>query len=140
MASSTLSGVNSVIFYWQIILHYSGDAEHPYVFAVINSCVNVGVTMIALLLIDTAGRKRLLSTGTGAMSVSMGVIGVGFIIWREPHRVPSRHGLEAAYPRDDHRGGDNVRAMWPPMLRARSLHLGGLLTSKYSQQDCELQD
>ena len=81
MTASAVTGVNSVIFYWQIILNYSGSTDHPYIFAITNALINVLVTIVAMCVIDTRGRKTLLSTGTAIMTASMVLIGSGFVVW-----------------------------------------------------------
>jgi len=81
MTASAVTGVNSVIFYWQIILNYSGSTIHPYLYAITNALINVLVTIVAMSVIDTRGRKTLLSTGTAIMTVSMVLIGCGFVVW-----------------------------------------------------------
>jgi len=78
-AFQQLVGIN-VIFYYSTSLWKSvGFADSfSYTASVITSVTNVVVTVVAILLVDRVGRRRLLLIGSAGMFVTLGVMALGF--------------------------------------------------------------
>ncbi len=78
-AFQQLVGIN-VIFYYSTSLWKSvGYAESfSYTASVITSVTNVVVTVVAILLVDRVGRRKLLLTGSVGMFLTLGVMALGF--------------------------------------------------------------
>ncbi|MFC9222351.1 sugar porter family MFS transporter [Streptomyces hygroscopicus] len=78
-ALQALVGVD-VIFYYSTSLWQSVGFEESSAFAlsVLSSSVNVAATVVAILLIDRVGRRRLLLAGSTGMFASLVTVAVGF--------------------------------------------------------------
>ncbi|MTD14566.1 sugar porter family MFS transporter [Nakamurella sp. YIM 132087] len=72
-------GIN-VIFYYSTSLWKSVGFDDSFAFtaSVISSIVNVVVTVIAILLVDNLGRRKLLLIGSIGMFVTLGIMAIGF--------------------------------------------------------------
>ncbi len=74
-----LVGIN-VIFYYSTTLWQSVgfNADNALLYSVVTGVVNVAVTIVAILLIDKVGRRRLLLVGSVGMALSLGTLAVVF--------------------------------------------------------------
>ena len=73
-------GVNAVLYYGPTIFEESGLSKGDSLFyQVIVGIVNMGTTVIALLIIDKVGRKKLVYWGVSGMIISLVLIGFYFI-------------------------------------------------------------
>ena len=67
-----VTGINTVIYYAPTLLHGAGLGNSAALLAnVINGAVNVGMTIVAIRLLDKVGRRPLLLSGTAGMAVGM---------------------------------------------------------------------
>lgn len=74
-----ITGINAVFFYAPVIFEHAGaSADAAFAQAVYVGLVNLGFTVIAMMLIDRLGRRPLLMLGTGGIAVSMGLLAWGF--------------------------------------------------------------
>jgi SP family galactose:H+ symporter-like MFS transporter len=75
-----ITGINTVIYYAPKILQAAGfnSASGAILATVGVGIVNVGMTVIAMYLVDRAGRRPLLLVGIAGMIVTLGVLGLGF--------------------------------------------------------------
>ena len=77
-ALQQLTGINSLLQFSAYILQQAGLKSN--ITAVLGStvitAVNFFITIVALLLIDTVGRKKLLSFGTAGMTISLAFMGL----------------------------------------------------------------
>lgn len=73
------TGINAVLFYAPVIFQHAGaGADAAFAQAVYLGLVNLGFTVVALVLMDRLGRRPLLLLGTGGMTIGMAVLGWGF--------------------------------------------------------------
>jgi len=73
-------GVNAVLYYGPAIFEESGLSKGDSLFyQVMVGIVNMGTTVIALLIIDKVGRKKLVYWGVSGMIISLVLIGFYFI-------------------------------------------------------------
>lgn len=78
-ALQQLVGINVVFYYGEVLWKAAGfSEEHALLINVITGLINVGSTVVALLLVDRWGRKPLLITGAVIMSVFLGVMAFVF--------------------------------------------------------------
>src|SRR5256885_1692810 len=75
-----ITGINTVIYYAPKILQTAGfnSASGAILATVGVGVVNVGMTIIAMFLVDRAGRRPLLLIGIAGMIVTLGVLGLSF--------------------------------------------------------------
>jgi sugar porter (SP) family MFS transporter len=74
-------GVNTVIYYAPTILKFTGAASSGAVGrTVFVGITNVVFTIVAVLLLDRVGRRKLLLTGTAVCVVSLAVLGLFFAV------------------------------------------------------------
>src|SRR5439155_3031031 len=75
-----ITGINTVIYYAPRILQTAGfnSASGAILATVGVGIVNVGMTVIAMYLVDRAGRRPLLLIGITGMIVTLGVLGLSF--------------------------------------------------------------
>jgi MFS transporter, SP family, galactose:H+ symporter len=75
-----ITGINTVIYYAPRILQTAGfnSASGAILATVGVGIVNVGMTIIAMYLVDRAGRRPLLLIGIAGMIVTLGVLGLSF--------------------------------------------------------------
>src|SRR5258707_81197 len=70
-----VTGINTVIYYAPTLLASAGLGTSAALLAnVVNGVVNVGMTIVAIRLLDRAGRRPLLLSGTTAMAAGMLVV------------------------------------------------------------------
>jgi len=76
-----ITGINTIIYYAPTLLANSGFGNSAALLAnVVNGVVNVGMTIVAILLLDRVGRRPLLLSGTTGMVAGMLVIALTFLI------------------------------------------------------------
>ena len=68
-----VSGINTVIYYAPTIIQFTGiDSSAAAILASIAvGIVNVGMTLVAIRLLDRAGRKPLLLIGSAVMAIAL---------------------------------------------------------------------
>lgn len=76
-----VTGINTVIYYAPTIVQFTGvnSSASAILAAVGVGVVNVGMTVVALRLLDRAGRRTLLLGGVTAMVISLLALGAAFI-------------------------------------------------------------
>jgi sugar porter (SP) family MFS transporter len=75
-----ITGINTVIYYAPTLLAGAGLGNSASLLAnVVNGAVNVGMTIVAIRLLDRVGRRPLLLTGTAGMAVGMIITGLAFL-------------------------------------------------------------
>ena len=86
-AFSQMSGINAVLYYLNDIFAAAGFTRaSASVQSVTVGLVNLAATLMAIYLIDRAGRRRLLLVGTAGMALSLGAMAFLF-----SNRLQSRH-------------------------------------------------
>jgi len=76
-----ITGINTIIYYAPTLLHGAGLGNSASLLAnVANGVVNVGMTIVAIRLIDRVGRRPLLLAGTTGMAVALIVLAIAFLI------------------------------------------------------------
>jgi sugar porter (SP) family MFS transporter len=76
-----VTGINTVIYYAPTLLNDAGLGSSAALLAnVVNGVVNVGMTIVAIWLLDRVGRRTLLISGTCGMAVGLIVIGLVFAV------------------------------------------------------------
>jgi sugar porter (SP) family MFS transporter len=75
-----ITGINTVIYYAPTLLQGAGFGNSAALLAnVVNGAVNVGMTIVAIWLLDRAGRRPLLLSGTAGMAVGMAITACAFL-------------------------------------------------------------
>ena len=75
------SGINTVIYFAPTIFETTGFQASASILATAGiGVVNVAMTVVGMSLVDRAGRKTLLLYGLVGMAVSLGVLGLAFLI------------------------------------------------------------
>ena len=76
-----VSGINTVIYYAPTIVEFTGvNSSAASILAAVGvGVVNVGMTVVALRLLDRAGRRTLLFVGVSGMTVSLLALGGAFV-------------------------------------------------------------
>jgi sugar porter (SP) family MFS transporter len=75
-----VTGINTVIYYAPSLLQSAGFGNSGALLAnVVNGAINVGMTIVAIWLLDKVGRRPLLLAGTAGMAVGMAVTACSFI-------------------------------------------------------------
>jgi sugar porter (SP) family MFS transporter len=75
-----VTGINTVIYYAPSLLQGAGFGNSAALLAnVVNGAVNVGMTIVAVWLLDKAGRRPLLLSGTTGMAVGMVITALSFL-------------------------------------------------------------
>src|ERR1700733_13002568 len=75
-----ITGINTVIYYAPTLLQGAGFGSSAALLAnVVNGAVNVGMTIVAIYLLDKVGRRPLLLSGTAGMAVGMAITGCAFL-------------------------------------------------------------
>jgi sugar porter (SP) family MFS transporter len=75
-----ITGINTVIYYAPTLLQGAGFGNSAALLAnVVNGAVNVGMTIVAIWLLDKVGRRPLLLTGTAGMAVGMAITALSFL-------------------------------------------------------------
>ena len=77
-----ITGINTVIYYAPRILQSAGfDSASGAILATVGvGVVNVGMTIVAMFLVDRAGRRPLLLVGIAGMTITLGMLGLSFRI------------------------------------------------------------
>ncbi len=93
-----VTGINTVTYHAPTLLHGAGLGSGASLLAnVVNGGVNVGMTIVAIWLLDRTGRRPLLVTGTGGVVVGMLVVAPSFTAGRSnlhgPHALIAVAGL-----------------------------------------------
>jgi sugar porter (SP) family MFS transporter len=75
-----ITGINTIIYYAPTLLKSAGLGNSAALLAnVVNGAVNVGMTIVAIRLLDRTGRRPLLLSGTAGMAVGMAVVALTFL-------------------------------------------------------------
>ena len=75
-----ITGINTVIYYAPSLLQGAGFGNSAALLAnVVNGAVNVGMTIVAVWLLDRVGRRPLLLSGTAGMAVGMAITALSFL-------------------------------------------------------------
>jgi sugar porter (SP) family MFS transporter len=76
-----VTGINTVIYYAPTIVEFTGvDSSAGSILAAVGvGIINVGMTVVALRLLDRAGRRTLLMVGVSGMTISLFALGAAFI-------------------------------------------------------------
>jgi sugar porter (SP) family MFS transporter len=76
-----VTGINTVIYYAPTIVEFTGvDSSAGSILAAVGvGVINVGMTVLALRLLDRAGRRTLLMVGVSGMTISLFALGAAFI-------------------------------------------------------------
>lgn len=76
-----VTGINTVIYYAPTIVEFTGvDSSAGSILAAVGvGIINVGMTVVALRLLDRAGRRTLLFVGVSGMSISLFALGAAFV-------------------------------------------------------------
>jgi MFS family permease len=75
-----VTGINTIIYYSPTLLAGAGLGNNAALLAnVVNGAVNVGMTIVAIRLLDRSGRRPLLLTGTAGMAVGMIITALAFL-------------------------------------------------------------
>jgi sugar porter (SP) family MFS transporter len=75
-----ITGINTVIYYAPSLLQGAGFGNSAALLAnVVNGAVNVGMTIVAVWLLDRVGRRPLLLAGTAGMAVGMAITACSFL-------------------------------------------------------------
>jgi sugar porter (SP) family MFS transporter len=75
-----ITGINTVIYYAPSLLQGAGFGNSGALLAnVVNGAVNVGMTIVAIWLLDKVGRRPLLLSGTAGMAVGMTITALSFL-------------------------------------------------------------
>jgi sugar porter (SP) family MFS transporter len=76
-----VTGINTVIYYAPTIVEFTGvnSSAGSILAAVGVGVINVGMTVVALRLLDRAGRRTLLMVGVSGMVVSLFALGAAFV-------------------------------------------------------------
>jgi len=76
-----ITGINTIIYYAPTLLSAAGLGNSAALLAnVVNGAVNVAMTIVAIRLLDRAGRRPLLLGGTAGMAAGMIVVALTFAI------------------------------------------------------------
>lgn len=89
MVFQQASGVNAVLFNLGTIFKEAGSTMDDNTQAIVVGAVQVVATMIALPLLDRAGRKILLTGSAAVMAISLVALGVYFYCEQEANGAPS---------------------------------------------------
>ncbi|WP_101295470.1 sugar porter family MFS transporter [Halegenticoccus soli] len=80
-AFQQVTGINTVIYYAPTILESTGFGNSASILATVGiGVVNVAMTVVAVLLMDRAGRRPLLMVGLAGMTVTLVVLGAAFFL------------------------------------------------------------
>ncbi|MEA2445789.1 MAG: transporter, family, galactose:H+ symporter [Thermoleophilales bacterium] len=80
-AIQQFSGINAVIYYAPTILERTGlSASNSILYSLIIAAMNVGATVASMRLVDSRGRRPLLLTSMAAMSISLVLLGLTYVL------------------------------------------------------------
>ena len=76
-----VTGINTVIYYAPTIVEFTGiDSSSGAILAAVGvGIVNVGMTLVAIRLLDQVGRRKLLLGGVAVMALSLFTLGLAFV-------------------------------------------------------------
>lgn len=76
-----ITGINTIIYYAPTIVEMTGvDSSAGSILAAVGAgIINVGMTIVALRLLDRAGRRTLLLAGVSGMTISLTALGAAFL-------------------------------------------------------------
>lgn len=76
-----VTGINTVIYYAPTIFKSTGFGSSASILATVGvGVVNVALTIVAILLVDKVGRRPLLLVGLTGMALSLGGLGLAFLL------------------------------------------------------------
>lgn len=76
-----ITGINTIIYYAPTLLAHAGFGNSASLLANVgNGVINVGMTVVAIRLLDRSGRRPLLLSGTTGMAVGLLTIALTFLI------------------------------------------------------------
>ena len=76
-----ITGINAVIYYAPTILESTGLGNVASILATVGiGTINVVMTVVAIMLVDRVGRRRLLLVGVGGMVATLAVLGIVFYL------------------------------------------------------------
>lgn len=98
LACNQATGVNSVLAYIVDVLSQAGlEGALANWGDLIVKCLNCGMTIIAMILVDRLGRKSLLTIGTSGIII--GLLGVALLFWRSEAKMVDVSSKVVAQPR-----------------------------------------
>jgi MFS transporter, SP family, galactose:H+ symporter len=76
-----VTGINTVIYYAPTIVEFTGvDSSAGAILAAVGvGVINVAMTLVAMRLLDRAGRRTLLMVGVSGMTISLFTLGLAFV-------------------------------------------------------------
>ncbi|WP_067455015.1 sugar porter family MFS transporter [Actinomadura macra] len=84
-AGQQFGGINTIIYYAPTIIERTGlTASNAIVYSLAIGVINLVMTLVAIRLIDRAGRRDLLLWSFAAMAVTMGLLGLAFVADWDP--------------------------------------------------------
>ena len=101
-----LVGINTIIYYAPTTLTNVGFAKTSAIYAnLIIGVINVGMTVIAIRIVDRVGRKPMLFAGVAGMAGSLLVLGISLSVLPTPHHPVTRRrsSRSFAWPRSSRR-------------------------------------
>src|SRR5690606_31945379 len=79
-AIQQFGGINTIIYYAPTIIEQTGlTASNSIFYSVFIGVINLVMTVVAIRLIDRAGRRRLLIWSLAGMLVTLAVLGLSFV-------------------------------------------------------------
>ena len=76
-----ITGINTVIYYAPTVFHATGFGGSASILGTVGvGIVNVLLTVAAILLVDRVGRRPLLLVGLAGMVLSLGILGLAFLL------------------------------------------------------------
>lgn len=76
-----VTGINTIIYYAPTLLAHAGFGNSASLLANVgNGVINVGMTIVAVWLLDRSGRRPLLLSGTAGMAVGLLTVALTFVI------------------------------------------------------------
>lgn len=97
-----MTGVEAVLVYTVDIFEYSGSIVDPHTSVIIVGCLQVTATLFSALIVDKAGRRKLLIISSLGSALSMGVLGGWF------YKIGEREGCSITNP--------EIQYAWVPLL------------------------
>lgn len=80
-AIQQFGGINTIIYYAPTIIEQTGlTASNSIYYSVAIGIINFLMTIVAIRLIDRAGRRRLLVVSLGGMTITLALLGLSFVV------------------------------------------------------------
>ncbi|MFB4314093.1 sugar porter family MFS transporter [Actinomadura sp. 21ATH] len=80
-AAQQFAGINTIIYYAPTIIERTGlTASNAIFYSIAIGLINLAMTLVAIRLIDRAGRRALLLVSFGVMAVTMLLLGLAFVV------------------------------------------------------------